>query len=67
VTITLPRNVLAEIAELSAENIDRMHELLEKNTEGKLSRPERAELKKLVRAAELSEIISMAIATAERP
>lgn len=60
VLFSLPRMVLAELPALSAELTDRMHELLERNTEGSLGVTERAELETLVRMAQFAEILAMA-------
>jgi hypothetical protein len=56
VTISVPRKILASIVELSSEMTDRMHQLLEKNTDGDLGAHEKAELESLVRIAELGQI-----------
>ena len=61
ITISLPRDLLADIAHLSDDLIDRMHELLEKNTDGKLAHVEKRELGALVRLAELAQIASTAL------
>jgi hypothetical protein len=61
ITITLPRSAVGAVLTLSAELTDRMHALLERNTDGVLSPAERSELETLVRMAQLSEILSMAL------
>ena len=61
VTISVPRNMLSDIVELSAELNDRMHELLERNTDGELGPTEKSELEMLVRIAEFGQIVSMAL------
>lgn len=61
VTFSVPRTVLSDIVELSAELTDRMHELLERNTDGQLGATERAELETLARIAEFGQIISTAL------
>ncbi|HEY8751698.1 MAG TPA: hypothetical protein VIM11_27205 [Tepidisphaeraceae bacterium] len=61
VNITVPRAMLSTIVELSAELNDRMHQLLEKNTNGNLRSHEKAELETLVRMPEFGQIISMAM------
>ena len=40
-----------------------MHELLERNTDGQLSSPERAKLETLVKMAQFGQILSMALKT----
>ena len=61
VTFSVPRTVLSHIAQLSEELTDRMHALLERNTDGQLSSTEKAELEALVRIAEFGQIVSMAL------
>jgi hypothetical protein len=61
ITFTVPRRTLADISQLSAELTDRMHELLERNTDGRLNSTERAELDTLVRMAEFGQIVSTAL------
>jgi len=63
ITFSVPRTVLTEIVELSADLTDRMHELLERNTEGQLQPSEMAELQTLVRIAQFGQIVSMALQT----
>ena len=61
VTISIPRNILASIVELSLEMTDRMHQLLEKNTAGDLRPREKVELESLVRIQELAQITALAL------
>ena len=61
ITFSVPRAVLSDISRLSAELTDRMHELLERNSDGKLSPNESAELQTLVRMAEFGQIVSLAL------
>jgi hypothetical protein len=67
VTFSVPRTVLSEIVELSADLTDRMHELLERNTDEQLAPTEKAELETLVRMAEFGQIITMALKSQSRP
>jgi len=67
VTISVPRTVLSDIAQLSAELTDRMHQLLERNTDGQLTRIERSELETLVRMAEFGQIVSTALESQAKP
>lgn len=60
VTITLPRSLLPELPAFASALDDRMHELLERNTEGTLGDAERAELESLVRMAQFAQILAMA-------
>ena len=61
VTFSVPRDVLSEIVKLSADLTDRMHELLERNTDGALAPHERAELKTLTQVAQFGEIVSLVL------
>ena len=61
VTVSVPRNVLSDILTLSDELADRMHQLLERNTDGGLSDIEKSELDTLVRVAQFGQIVSMAM------
>ncbi len=61
VTISVPRSVLSNIVELTSELNERMHDLLERNTDGGLGATERAELETLVRMAEFGQIVSLAL------
>jgi hypothetical protein len=67
ITFSVSRKVLSDIVELSAELTDRMHELLEKNTDGQLGPTERSELETLVRMAEFGQIVSMALQPQAQP
>lgn len=61
ITLTLPRSVVPDIVSLSDALTDRMHALLERNTDGTLSSVERAELETLVQMAQFGQIVSMAL------
>jgi hypothetical protein len=61
IIISVPRAVLSAIAELPTELNDRMHQLLETNTEGNLRSFQKAELEGLVRIAQLGQIAAMAL------
>ena len=67
ITLTLPRSVVPDVVALSATLIDRMHALLERNTDGGLSPVERAELETLVQMAHFGQILSMALRGAASP
>jgi hypothetical protein len=66
ITVSVPRRMLADIVQLSADLTDRMHELLERNTDGNLGDLEKSELDALVRMAEFGQVVSMAIQQADR-
>ena len=61
INFSVPRALASEIVELSADLTDRMHELLEKNTDGLLTAGERAELQKLVSITEMGQIVAAAM------
>lgn len=67
ITVSVPRTVLSDIVELSAELNDRMHDLLERNTNGQLTSIEKTELETLVRMAEFGQIVSMALGQQVKP
>jgi hypothetical protein len=67
ITFSVPRAVLSDIVQLSSELTDRMHELLERNTDGQLSATEKAELETLVRVAQFGEIVSLALQPRNAP
>lgn len=60
VILTFPRAVVPELPMLSRSLTDRMHVLLERNTEGSLSAQEREELETLVEMAQFAELVAMA-------
>jgi hypothetical protein len=60
VTLHLPRALVPELPALAADLLERMHELLERNTEGTLSGVERAELETLVKMSEFAQLLAMA-------
>lgn len=65
VTVTIPRSIAGELPSISAQLNDRMHELLERNTEGNLSAVERAELETLVQMAQFAQLLAMVVHEAE--
>jgi hypothetical protein len=67
VTFSVPRAVLSDIARLSDDLTDRMHELLERNTDGGLDAREQSELEALVRMAQFGQIVSMALSSQAQP
>lgn len=60
VTLRFPRALLPEIPVLASDLIARMHDLLERNTEGVLSPVERAELETLVKMGEFAQLLALA-------
>jgi hypothetical protein len=67
VTLTLPGGSLPDVMSLSATLLDRMHHLLECNTEGQLSAIEREELETLVHMAQFGQIITSALRSSGTP
>lgn len=65
VTFTLPRSLVPELPAFASVLNDRMHDLLERNTEGALAESEHAELESLVQMAQYAQILAMA--TQQRP
>ena len=61
VTFTVPRTILSDIVQLSGKLTDRMHQLLERNTDDELRGTEKAELETLVQMAQFAQIVSMAL------
>lgn len=59
-TLTFPWQVAKQMPTIASELNTRMHELLERNTEGALSFIERRELETLIHMAEFAQILSMA-------
>ena len=60
VILTFPRAIVSELPTLSRSLTDRMHILLERNTEGVLSTEEREELETLVEMAQFAQLVAMA-------
>ncbi len=60
VVLTLPRAFLPELPTLARGLNDRMHALLERNTDGALAPIEREELETLVEMAQFAQILAMA-------
>ena len=67
ITLTLPRSAIPDVIQLSATLLDRMHGLLERNTDGTLSAIEREELDTLVKMAQFGQIVSMALNLPAKP
>jgi hypothetical protein len=61
VTLTLPRSAVPDAIALSRHLLDRMHDLLEQNTEGTLSEERREELESLVELAQFGQFIASAL------
>ena len=65
ITFTLPRAMIPELPAFAGVLDDRMHDLLERNTEGTLTESERVELESLVQMAQFALIL--ATAAQQRP
>jgi hypothetical protein len=61
ITVTLPRVAVGGVLSLSNALLERMHEQLERNTDGALSGFELEELAALVDMAQFGQIFSMAL------
>ena len=61
ITVTLPADVASEIPVIAQRLVDRMHELLERNTDGQLSAAEKDDLEALVEMAEFAQIFASAV------
>jgi hypothetical protein len=59
----VPRTLADSLLILSAGLQDRMHSLLERNTDGELSADEKSELTALVHVAEFEQIVLAAVKT----
>lgn len=58
--LTIPRSVASELPALSRSLVDRMHALLERNTDGALGATEREEVATLVEMAQFAELLAAA-------
>lgn len=67
ITLTLPRSAVPDVVSLSTTLLNRMHALLERNTDGNLSAVEREELDTLVQMAQFGQIVSMALQLPGKP
>lgn len=67
VTLTLPRAAIGGVLSLVDDLNERMHQLLERNTDGALSSVERAELETLVQMAHFGQMVSMALQSPTNP
>jgi hypothetical protein len=61
VTLTLPASVAGAIPSMAQRLVDRMHELLERNTDGQLTTHERYELESLVDIAQVAQVFAAAV------
>ena len=61
ITVTLPAGVAHEIPIMAERLVQRMHNLLERNTEGQLNDLEKDELQALVEMAEFAQVFAMAV------
>jgi hypothetical protein len=61
VTLTLPASLANALPAMAQRLIDRMHELLERNTDGQLSAHERDELESLVDMAQFAQVFAAAV------
>lgn len=61
ITLTLPASVATAIPTMAQRLVDRMHELLERNTDGQLTPTEREELESLVDMAQIAQVFAAAV------
>jgi hypothetical protein len=61
VTLTLPASLATALPAMAQRLVDRMHELLERNTDGQLSAHERDELDSLVDMAQFAQVFAAAV------
>lgn len=61
VTLTFPRATVQNVVTLSSSLAERMHALLDRNSEGQLNPVEREELETLVQMAQFGQILSLAL------
>ena len=67
ITLIFPSDAISGILSLSASLTDRMHALLERNTDGNLSDIEKSELETLVQIAQFGQMVSTALQPAINP
>lgn len=58
-SLSIPRALIREIPGLASDLLERMHALLERNTEGTLNVTERGELETLVHMAQFAQILAL--------
>lgn len=61
ITVTLPASMAGEVPVMAQRLVDRMHQLLERNTEGTLNPLEKDELAALVDMAEFAQVLATAL------
>jgi hypothetical protein len=61
ITLTLPASIASALPTMAGRLVDRMHELLERNTEGQLTAVERDELEGLVEMAQFAQLLAAAV------
>ncbi|MBK9259494.1 MAG: hypothetical protein IPM54_06610 [Polyangiaceae bacterium] len=60
VVLSFPRAIVPELPTLSKSLTERMHGLLERNTDGVLTATEREELETLVQMSQFAQLLAMA-------
>ena len=61
ITVTLPASIAGDMPVVAQRLVDRMHALLERNTDGQLNPVERDELEALVEMAEFAQLVAAAV------
>ena len=61
ITVILPASLVNDFPVMAERLVERMHELLERNTEGQLNDLEKDELRALVEMAEFAQVFATAV------
>lgn len=61
VILKLPRSAVPDVSAFSETLLDRMHELLERNTDGALTSVEQQEAETLVELAQFSQVLALSM------
>jgi hypothetical protein len=67
VLLSLPRSAVADVISMSDSLVERMHALLERNTDGELTDIEQEELETLTRMAQFGQVIALALRAQGKP
>ncbi len=61
ITLTLPAAIAQDVPAMAQGLLERMHQLLERNTDGTLTDQERGQLEGLVEMAQFAQILATAV------
>lgn len=67
ISVSIPRAIVGQLRIMADDLTDRMHNLLERNTDGALSPAERRELETLVYMAQFAQVLAMVTNEPDRP